>query len=178
MAGRRLTHHLSKKTDDKASRDIYDTLKRKGKPSTIDTRNPEIMDIVAQEFRSGNVPEFYHYSNGGWFGENFGGYMPGKLDADLEPFFEGDAVNVLSRGGFDWGYLAPLNSEYDALLEAARKKKSLAESRVREAKGGRSYGLHPFKRKRSTPFTIDKPAFAAFLAGNTDFKGGDEGGGI
>lgn len=131
-----------------------------------------VEDYYAMQLYSGNVPDFYA-NGGGFFGDEFGGYMPGKVDKDLVPFFGGQLMRAVGDG-YE-GYFSPLDNEYNDLLNAARRAKTVDKVAKDFRSAGSSYGLHPFKRKKSTPFTIDKGRLSTFLEGGEGDKGGDVG---
>lgn len=162
------TYSISEKDRKRMREHLHDYMKRPDTPKT-----QSVNEFYAKELHSGNVPDFYSQGKG-YFGENFGGYMPAEVNYDLVPFFGGDLLRVVGGDAYE-GYFAPLNDEYNNLIKEAMRSKELDKVSRDYKRAGSSYGLHPFKRKKSTPFTIDRGRLAAFFNGGEGDKSVDIG---
>ena len=159
---KRSTYTLSKKAQEKIYDATWKEMDRKGK-TAWSSEEEDVMDFFSGMVRHGNTPEFYAPGGGGYFGQEFGGYQPISVSEDLEPYFSGSLVDVQDLFGASYGYYAPLNDEFNDLLSEARRSKTVEKMSRSMRKAGGSYGLHPFKRKRTTPFSINESDFASYI---------------
>lgn len=146
--GARHTFEVTKKQTDEINRKIEKMQPERGLIGALET---------------GWMPDFYAYGEGA-FARQFDGKSPMHIASELEPYFEGDLMQLVGNvNPYETFYFTPYDADFDQRRDAARRRYELAQREGRTAEGrggyyGKKFGLKPMTRKRTTPFTVPKGA--------------------